>query len=101
MSKDDATIKDNLKNLLNRLSTAGIFVEFFFHTYLFKLFFITDKSVRQEQLAVLIERLESQFSGDIGCFSVYFLNKLTLQTGQSLYLGPNEPHAYLSGSKFI
>ena len=42
-------------------------------------------------------RLNDQFPGDIGCFCVFFLNYVTLKPGESLYLGPNEPHAYLSG----
>lgn len=38
-----------------------------------------------------------QYSGDVGCFVVYLLNYIRLQRGQALFLGPNEPHAYLSG----
>ncbi|XP_063227506.1 mannose-6-phosphate isomerase [Bacillus rossius redtenbacheri] len=48
-------------------------------------------------LAPLLEELESQFPGDVGCFVIYFLNVMTLQPGEALFLAPNEPHAYLSG----
>ncbi|KAM9313033.1 mannose-6-phosphate isomerase [Gastrophryne carolinensis] len=41
--------------------------------------------------------LNSQFPGDIGCFAIYFLNVVTLQPGEAMYLGANEPHAYLEG----
>lgn len=34
---------------------------------------------------------------DAGVFCVYFLNYIELEPEQALYLGPNEPHAYLSG----
>ncbi|KAJ8252314.1 hypothetical protein COCON_G00216260 [Conger conger] len=45
----------------------------------------------------LLLRLHSQFPGDIGCFSIYFLNRVILQPGEAMFLGANEPHAYLSG----
>ncbi|KAG7473317.1 hypothetical protein MATL_G00094540 [Megalops atlanticus] len=45
----------------------------------------------------LLLRLHSQFPGDIGCFSIYFLNRVMLQPGQAMFLGANEPHAYLFG----
>ena len=45
----------------------------------------------------LLLRLNDQFPGDVGCFCVFFLNYVTLRPGESLYLAPNEPHAYLSG----
>lgn len=34
---------------------------------------------------------------DPGIFSPYFLNYINLLPGQAVYLGPNEPHAYISG----
>jgi mannose-6-phosphate isomerase len=46
----------------------------------------------------LIMRLHDQFPGDVGCFVVYFLNDLRLSPGQALFLGPNVPHAYISGN---
>ncbi|XP_062859335.1 mannose-6-phosphate isomerase [Trichomycterus rosablanca] len=45
----------------------------------------------------LLLRLHSQYPGDIGCFSIYFLNRIMLQPGAAMFLGANEPHAYLSG----
>eukprot|EP00742_Colponemidia_sp_Colp-10_P004437 GILJ01004737.1.p1 GENE.GILJ01004737.1~~GILJ01004737.1.p1 ORF type:complete len:434 (+),score=40.45 GILJ01004737.1:86-1303(+) len=45
----------------------------------------------------LIIRLNEQYPGDIGVFSVFFLNYIRLQPGQAIFLGANEPHAYLSG----
>lgn len=45
----------------------------------------------------LFERLKKEYPGDIGCFCVFFLNYLRLEVGQAVFLGPNEPHAYLSG----
>lgn len=45
----------------------------------------------------LLLRLHSQYPGDIGCFSIYFLNRMILEPGEAMFLGANEPHAYLSG----
>ncbi|XP_006628989.2 mannose-6-phosphate isomerase isoform X1 [Lepisosteus oculatus] len=45
----------------------------------------------------LLLRLHSQFPGDIGCFSIYFLNRVTLEPGEAMFLGASEPHAYLYG----
>ncbi|KAM4572783.1 mannose-6-phosphate isomerase [Odontesthes bonariensis] len=45
----------------------------------------------------LLLRLHSQYPGDIGCFSIYFLNYIDLEPGQAMFLGANEPHAYLYG----
>ncbi|KAI4874317.1 hypothetical protein NFI96_013951, partial [Prochilodus magdalenae] len=45
----------------------------------------------------LLLRLHSQYPGDIGCFSIYFLNRIVLEPGEAMFLGANEPHAYLSG----
>ncbi|XP_015597331.1 mannose-6-phosphate isomerase [Cephus cinctus] len=56
-----------------------------------------DESTRQILNANLLERLHSEYPGDIGCFGIYLFNFITLQPGEAIYLGPNEPHAYLSG----
>lgn len=45
----------------------------------------------------LLLRLNSEYPGDIGCFSIYFLNHIILEPGQAMFLGASEPHAYLSG----
>jgi mannose-6-phosphate isomerase len=53
--------------------------------------------VYEQSLGSLLLRLYSQFPGDVGCFCIYFFNHITLQPGQAMFLGPNIPHAYLSG----
>jgi mannose-6-phosphate isomerase len=45
----------------------------------------------------LMLRLHAQFPGDRGCMCALLLNVLKLQPGQALYMGPNEPHSYISG----
>ncbi|KAI6691556.1 hypothetical protein NL676_028384 [Syzygium grande] len=51
---------------------------------------LTDK----EQLVL---RLEKQYPADVGVISAFFLNYVRLNPGEALYLGANEPHAYVSG----
>lgn len=52
---------------------------------------------KDEILGDLLLRIDSQFPGDVGCFVIYFLNHMSLQPGQALFLGANVPHAYLLG----
>ena len=49
----------------------------------------------------LIERIHTQYPGDIGNFAPLFLNHFTLQPGEFIFLGPNLPHAYLYGNFFF
>ncbi|KAE8709330.1 Mannose-6-phosphate isomerase 2 [Hibiscus syriacus] len=51
---------------------------------------LTDK----EQLVL---HLDKQYPGDIGVVAAFFFNYVKLNPGEALYLGANEPHAYLSG----
>ncbi|PQQ04519.1 glutamine--tRNA ligase isoform X2 [Prunus yedoensis var. nudiflora] len=48
----------------------------------------------KEQLAL---RLESQYPADVGAIAAFFLNYVKLNRGEAISLGPNEPHAYISG----
>ncbi|XP_060030236.1 mannose-6-phosphate isomerase isoform X2 [Erinaceus europaeus] len=45
----------------------------------------------------LLLQLHRQYPGDVGCFAIYFLNPLTLQPGEAMFLEANVPHAYLRG----
>jgi len=54
-------------------------------------------SSSSDPMALLLKRLYSQYPGDRGCFVIYFLNVLRLSPGESMFLGPNVPHAYLQG----
>lgn len=54
-----------------------------------------------QELAELIKRLNSQFPRDIGLFCAFFLNYVKMKPGEAMFLQANEPHAYLSGGKFV
>ncbi|EER98332.1 hypothetical protein SORBI_3002G100900 [Sorghum bicolor] len=45
----------------------------------------------------LVLSLEKQYPGDVGVLAAFFLNFVKLNPGEALYVGANEPHAYLSG----
>jgi mannose-6-phosphate isomerase len=45
----------------------------------------------------LILSLEQKYPGDVGVLSAFFFNYVKLSPGEALYIGANEPHAYLSG----
>ncbi|XP_041003983.1 mannose-6-phosphate isomerase 1-like [Juglans microcarpa x Juglans regia] len=51
---------------------------------------LTDKEL-------LVLQLEKQYPADVGVISAFFFNHVKLNPGEALYLGANEPHAYLSG----
>lgn len=44
-----------------------------------------------------VQTLHSQFPFDVGILCAFLLNHVQLNPGQALFLGANEPHAYLSG----
>lgn len=42
-------------------------------------------------------RLVKDYPGDVGVFCAYFMCYRVLEPGQAVFLGANEPHAYLAG----
>lgn len=49
------------------------------------------------RLGHLFLRVHSEYPGDVGCFMIYFLNYVQLEPFESIFLGPNIPHSYISG----
>lgn len=45
----------------------------------------------------LVLRLEKEYPGDVGVIASFLLNYVKLNSGEALYLGANEPHAYIHG----
>lgn len=50
-----------------------------------------------EEVRALIVRLNQQYPKDVGVLCTFFLNVVHLERGQAMFLGADEPHAYLSG----
>ena len=76
MKKDPNIVKDSLSSLITR---------------------INDTINSSVDLKDLLLKLNKQFPGDVGCFCIYFLNHMVLKPGESMFLSPNLPHAYLDG----
>nr|XP_033320873.1 mannose-6-phosphate isomerase [Megalopta genalis]XP_033320874.1 mannose-6-phosphate isomerase [Megalopta genalis] len=97
MATDEATTNRALKTCFHSLMTcdAGL-IELQLRKLLDRLS-NSDESLRQSLHASLLERLHIDYPADVGCFGIYFFNYITMQPGEAIYLGPNEPHAYLSG----
>ncbi|XP_066246373.1 mannose-6-phosphate isomerase [Euwallacea similis] len=57
----------------------------------------SSKSERDFLCADLVEKLHSQYPFDNGILMVYFLNYIKLKPSEAIFLGANEPHAYLFG----
>ncbi|CAH2042476.1 unnamed protein product [Thlaspi arvense] len=45
----------------------------------------------------LVLQLENQYPADVGVIATFLFNYVKLNPGEALYLGANEPHAYISG----
>jgi len=58
---------------------------------------ITKLQKSSDSLDRLICKVYSDFPDDIGIFCIYLLNIVELNPGCGIFLGPNEPHAYLEG----
>lgn len=62
---------------------------------------IDDLSIKFEsdgsKLAKVFMQLQKDFPYDVGSLSLFFLNLVELQPGQSIYLAAKIPHAYLDG----
>ena len=50
-----------------------------------------------EEIVNLVQRLSTQFPGDVGIFCAFVLNYVKLEPRQAIFLGAGEPHAYISG----
>ena len=53
-----------------------------------------------EDLARVVKKLHSQYPGDVGVLAApFFMNLVTLNKGESIYIGADEAHAYLEGGE--
>lgn len=48
-------------------------------------------------LEQVVLRIMNEYPGDVGGLAPYLLNTIKLLPGESIFLGANEPHAYLAG----
>lgn len=57
-----------------------------------------EKDVEKDVKDLVLE-LNKQYPGDVGVFCVFLLNTVTLEAGQAMFLGANDPHAYIYGGE--
>lgn len=58
---------------------------------------ILKKQLDDPAIALYRKLTDIYGNSDVGAASVFFLNYAEVPIGKALYLGPNEPHAYLEG----
>lgn len=55
-----------------------------------------------EEKAKLVDKIEMQYSGDVGVFAtVFFMNFVKLKRGEAVYIGADQVHAYLEGGAVL
>lgn len=54
-------------------------------------------SKEDNKLAQTFKQIQKDFPNDVGSLSLFFLNLIELEAGDSIFLAANVPHAYLSG----
>lgn len=62
---------------------------------------LANRELNYGSLEELILRLDSQYPNDVGCWCPLVLNYVVLKEGEALFLGANEPHAYLNGGWYF
>ncbi|OIT03921.1 PREDICTED: mannose-6-phosphate isomerase 1-like [Nicotiana attenuata] len=58
---------------------------------------IKNKAGKLTDKEQLVLRLEKQYPADVGVLAAFLFNYVKLNPGEALYLGANEPHAYVYG----
>mmetsp|Transcript_18214 Transcript_18214/g.43020 ORF Transcript_18214/g.43020 Transcript_18214/m.43020 type:complete len:402 (+) Transcript_18214:134-1339(+) len=98
----------DIQKAANSTESTKVILQQMFHGYLEQPDEVIEKHVdamvdrlremdTHDDLQKLILQLEQQFPGDCGIFAPLMLNVSELKHGQGLYIGANEPHAYISG----
>ncbi|KAM2527581.1 hypothetical protein TB1_024819 [Malus domestica] len=58
---------------------------------------IESQARRLTEKEQLVLQLVKQYPTDVGVISAFFMNHVKLNPGEALYIGANEPHAYIFG----
>ncbi|KAI8100092.1 phosphomannose isomerase type I [Halteromyces radiatus] len=95
--KTDTDKKAALKQLFSSLMNSSVQdVTFYLSTLTSRLSQLPVSNL--DTMDQLVLRLDREYpGGDVGVFSSLLLNYVVMTPGQAIFLGANEPHAYLSG----
>ncbi|CAG0889893.1 unnamed protein product [Cyprideis torosa] len=88
---DESHIREALRNLFE-----GLMINDNVRDPLQKLMLRIDSN-KDDPAYSLCKRLMEWFPDDVGCFGPFLFNYIVLEPGEALFLGPNEPHAYIQG----
>lgn len=93
MKSDSKKVEESLEKLVSRLSSDSDS-----HTNTNGTTNGNSSTIEsQSEIKELILRLNTQYPSDIGIFCTFLLSHLRLKPGEAIFLGANQPHAYLSG----
>ena len=87
MSCDPEVAKENLDHLVLRFRALETSLNLHPH----------NEPAWERKCVRAILRLAQQFPGDPAAMAPLFLNYLTIAPGESFFMAPNEPHAYVAG----
>ncbi|XP_031096410.1 mannose-6-phosphate isomerase 1-like [Ipomoea triloba] len=93
----DENAKPILKSLFTKLMSASKDVISQVLSKLISRLNIKNEARELTDKEKLVLRLEKQYPGDVGVIAAFLFNYVKLSPGEALYLGANEPHAYLFG----
>nr|GME21352.1 mannose-6-phosphate isomerase 1-like [Ipomoea batatas] len=93
----DENAKPILKSLFTKLMSASKDVISQVLSKLISRLNIKNEARELTDKESLVLRLETQYPGDVGVIAAFLFNYVKLSPGEALYLGANEPHAYLFG----
>jgi mannose-6-phosphate isomerase len=89
MSCDPDVAKENLNHLVLRFRATETSLLPHSHSH--------DEPAWERKCVRAILRLAQQFPGDPAAMAPLFLNYLLIAPGESFFMAPNEPHAYVAG----
>ncbi len=83
MMSSDSSVKETLRLLLSRYESNPSSCATSF----------------ESKLVDLVKELNEQYPDDVGVLCTFLLNVVELGVGEAMFLGADEPHAYISGGE--
>ncbi|MCR9141704.1 MAG: mannose-6-phosphate isomerase, class I [bacterium] len=95
--RDETARRTFVEGLYGQLmQSSPVEIEEAVQAHRLRLSMLEDEAAPRED-ALFLRLAELYGDKDSGVFSVYFLNYVDMAPEEALFLGPNEPHAYLGG----
>jgi mannose-6-phosphate isomerase len=95
---------DGIDNLHTEADILSIFFSYYMNNNTEYVYNVVIKYIRNlisrsvsNDIDKLVLRLNHYHEGDIGVFAPYIFNYLKLKKNESVFIGANEPHSYISG----